>query len=60
MIADFWTKSGTHYRADDVAQTLECIGPDPFPPHKIVLAVPAIPDIAVGRRRRAVWADGGP
>lgn len=58
MIADVWTKSGTHYRADDVAQTVECVGPEPFPPHKIVLAIPAIPEI--GRRMRVMWADGGP
>lgn len=60
MIVDFWTKTGSHYRADDAAQTLECIGPNPFAPHKVALAVPPIPDIAVGQRMRAVWVDGGP
>jgi hypothetical protein len=58
MITDFWIKSGSHYRADDEANTVECLGPEVFPPHKIVLAIPAIPE--VGRRMRVMWADGGP
>ena len=59
MIADFWTKTGSHYRRDDVANTVECIGPEPFPPHK-VLATGVYSSPTVGRRFVAVWATVGP
>jgi hypothetical protein len=59
MITDFWTKSGSHYRRDDVANTVECVGPEPFPPHK-VLVTSAYSPPTVGRRFVAVWDGEGP
>ena len=59
MITDFWTKSGSHYRRDDVANTVECIGPEPFPPHKVTVTSAYSPP-TVGRRFVALWAGPGP
>jgi hypothetical protein len=59
MITDFWTKSGSHYRRDDVANTVECVGPEPFPPHKVTVTDAYSPP-TVGRRFVALWDGPGP
>ena len=57
MIADIFTKN-SHYRADDIAQTVECIGPDSFKPYKVKnLNLDAV---VVGLRLSVAWANGGP
>ena len=61
---DFITKSGSHYRVDLDARTVECIAPPEgaFPPRKVAhgasndhFSGPEKP--AVGRRYLAFWAD---
>lgn len=58
MIADFWTKTGSHYRANDVAQTVECVGPRPFAPHKVDNVTLGLGTLVVGRRALVTWEDG--
>lgn len=58
MIADIHTKSGSHYRADDVAQTVECVSPRPFPPHKVDTVTLGLGKLVAGMRAVVVWADG--
>lgn len=57
MITDIFTK-GSHYRADDVALTVECIGPRPFKPHKVDGITFGAGAFFVGRRMTVIWADG--
>lgn len=58
MIADIHTASGSHYRADDEAQTVECVGPEPFPPYKVDNVTLGLGAIVAGRRMSVTWADG--
>ena len=57
MIADIFTKN-SHYRADDVAQTVECVGPVAFAPHKVDNVTLGLGAIVAGRRMSVTWADG--
>ncbi len=57
MIADIFTKN-SHYRADDMANTVECIGPVAFPPHKVDNVTLSLGKIVAGRRMLVTWADG--
>lgn len=60
MIVDFYTKTGSHYRGDVAAQTIECVGPDPFPPHAVDGATFGPDQFKVGARTIVWWRDGGP
>lgn len=57
MVIDFWTKN-SHYRADDVALTVECVGPNPFPPQPITKFGRTWDMLVVGLPVIVRWADG--
>lgn len=57
MVIDFWTKN-SHYRADDVAQTVECLGPKPFPPQAVAKFARTWGMLVVGYPVVVRWVDG--
>ena len=59
MVIDFWTRN-SHYRLNEEARTVECVGPNPFPPTPIDKYERTREMLVVGSPVTVRWAEGVP
>ena len=57
MVIDFWTRN-SHYRLDEGARTVECVGPNPFPPTLIAKYERTREMLVIGSPVIVRWAEG--